>query len=737
MRAGTRTIQGTVAPREQARVEYDTARLEGRTAALLEQERPNLFTQQLGNIPPGTDVVVELTIDHPLEWVAGGAWEWRFPTVVAPRYLGAPGTVPDHQRVTVDVTDGPTSPTVSLTLSVVDALQAAPSSPTHAIDVADRTVTLAGSVALDRDIVVRWTACATSPGCSVRTKGLGRAAENAPDRAYGLLTIVPPSVPEAVVARDLVLLLDVSGSMTGTPLARLKDVVTAAIDTLSESDRLEMIAFASHPVRYKAEAVFVSDAEKQRAIAWVQRLAANGGTDMIPAIGEALRPAAGDSRSSRRVSRQVLVVTDGLIGFEADAVRAIRDGLPPGSRLHAVGIGSAANRAFLSPAARAGRGVEVVIDVDEPASRAAEAIVAATREPVVIDVALEGTALAEPAPRLPDLLSGAPVLAALRLRPSGGSLVVRGRTSIGTWEEQLSVAPVTPKAGADNVPALWARAAIEELELDLACGGKRATIDRRIEEIALAHSIASRLTSWVAVATEPSVDPRAPVRRERIPQALPYGMQPHSQVSGPPVVAGFMGRMTAASLRMTPDMAPPEDTMAQLQAPRSDSAGGAARLLDRFRDLLSIWRRADRAERRDIEAHRSKMMAQLKELAREGLVSADDLERLRQQIRDDAELADSVEVVHGQIVRARGKTTTTVEFQIVSRLDWQPSPVAYLGDRPIAVVEDGTTERGRVEAGSLVRLELRIAPDVILGFGRLEIAAGDRTLIVRLEAERS
>ena len=103
----------------------------------------------------------------------------------------------------------------------------------------------------------------------------------------------------------------------------------------------------------------------------------------------------------------------------------------------------------------------------------------------------------------------------------------------------------------------------------------------------------------------------------------------------------------------------------------------------------------------------------------------------------DRELADRVEVVHGQIVRARGKTTTTVEFQIVSRLDWQPSPVAYLGDRPIAVVEGGTTERGRVEAGSLVRLELRIAPDVILGFGRLEIAAGDRTLIVRLEAERS
>ena len=104
--------------------------------------------------------------------------------------------------------------------------------------------------------------------------------------------------------------------------------------------------------------------ERRKARAWVERLRTDGGTDLIPAIGEALRPLRPDT------PRQVVVVTDGLIGFEAEAVRAIRDGLPAGSRLHSVGLGAATNRAFLAPAARAGRGVEVIVDLDEPNARA-------------------------------------------------------------------------------------------------------------------------------------------------------------------------------------------------------------------------------------------------------------------------------------------------------------------------------------------------------------------------------
>ena len=279
-----------------------------------------------------------------------------------------------------------------------------------------------------------------------------------------------------------------------------------------------MVAFSSEQVRYRSEPVHTTAAERRKACAWIEGLRANGGTELISAIDEALRPLRAG------VPRQVVVVTDGLIGFEAAAVRSIRDGLPPGSRLHTIGVGSASNRAFLRPAARAGRGVEVLIDLDEAAARGAERIAAATREPVVVDVVLQGTALLDAAPRLPDLLTGSPVIAALRLRPEGGTLVVRGRTARGPWEEQLDVPATSPEEGAEAIPALWARETIEDLELDLACGGERKDIDRRIEQIALQHSVSSRLTSWVAIAEEPSVDPREPVRIERIPQALPYGM---------------------------------------------------------------------------------------------------------------------------------------------------------------------------------------------------------------------
>jgi hypothetical protein len=239
---------------------------------------------------------------------------------------------------------------------------------------------------------------------------------------------------------------------------------------------------------------------------------------MISAIEEALRPLRADA------TRQVVIVTDGQIGFEVGAIRAIRDGLPDGSRLHTVGVGSAANRAFLHPAARAGRGVEVMIGLDEPAAPGADRILAATCDPDIVDVTVDGTALVDTPPRLPDLLAGSPVLTGIRLRPDGGTRVVSGRTAHGAWEEKVDVPATEAGEGSGAISALWAREAIENLELDLACGGTRKTIDSQIEAIAIRHSIASRLTSWIAVADVPSVDPREPVRVERIPQMLPYGM---------------------------------------------------------------------------------------------------------------------------------------------------------------------------------------------------------------------
>jgi Ca-activated chloride channel homolog len=173
--AGERLIKGRIERRADARSHYETARLDGRTAGLVEQARSNVFTQLLGNIRPLTDVTVELTIDQPLQWIAGHGWEWRFPTVVAPRYVGAKGVVPDAARVTVDVVNGVTPATASVTLTISEDLAGTPTSSTHPIVAANQTVTLVAGAALDRDIVIRWRRLADRPRQD-RRRRVGTAA---------------------------------------------------------------------------------------------------------------------------------------------------------------------------------------------------------------------------------------------------------------------------------------------------------------------------------------------------------------------------------------------------------------------------------------------------------------------------------------------------------------------------------------------------------------------------------
>jgi Ca-activated chloride channel family protein len=280
-----------------------------------------------------------------------------------------------------------------------------------------------------------------------------------------------------------------------------------------------MIAFAHRPERWRRRPVQLTSRERRRAFEWLESLSAGGGTEMVSAIHNALEPLRSEAQ------RQVVIVTDGQIGFEGEAVRAIRDGLPAGSRLHAVGVGSASNRAFLHAAARAGRGVELAVGLDEDAAACAARIVAATQGPTLVDLEISGSAVEATAPRKPaDLMLSAPVLHGVRLAPSGGELVVRGRTVEGAWERRIEV-PATPcGAGSAAVVALFGRESVEDLELDLACGAERSSIDREIERIGLTFGLATRRTSWIAVAEEPSVDPREPVRFERVPQELPYGM---------------------------------------------------------------------------------------------------------------------------------------------------------------------------------------------------------------------
>ncbi len=562
-RVGDRVIEGEIDRKAKARERFQEAIARGHTAALLEEERSSLFTQEIGNVPPGAEVVCEIVIDQKLRWLesrgaqrsettrggVGGAapdrdegqWEWRFPLAAAPRYLGAPGRVADAANVSLDVAESlPVRASLAMVVRDTTASGRSPESPSHPLSCAPEggghrvELGSGNAVPLDRDVVVRWSVATMKVGASVDVAGPrdGRLTD-----AHALVTVVPPvaAANARLVPRDITFLLDTSGSMSGAPLEQLKRVTLALLDGLSDHDGFEIIEFSNSPRRFEPslsgrraastsalspyESIAGTRENKRTAEKWVRKLRASGGTEMRSGILEALRPL------RPGCPRQVVLITDGQIGFEQEIISEILGLLPGDARLHTVGVGSGVNRSLTMPAARAGRGVEVIIGLGEDPERAAARLRARSDAPIVVDVTVSGSALVEAAPaKVPDLFAGAPVLVSARVKPQGGEIVLRGRTAEGPWEERVAVPATSSGSGSDAVISLFGREAVEDAETRLAGGSNKRETDARIEQLGLSYRIATRLTSWIAVDHEPSVDPRDPARHERVPQQLPYGM---------------------------------------------------------------------------------------------------------------------------------------------------------------------------------------------------------------------
>jgi Ca-activated chloride channel family protein len=691
---GARRIVGEIDKRAAARERCEQAIVEGKTAGLVEQDRTSLFTQEIGNIPPRTEVVAEITIDQRLVWIeTEGGWEWRFPTAAAPRYLGAAGRVDDAARVTQDVADGALGARLGLSLRVRDALTRAVESPSHGIRANGGDVTLAdgAGVRLDRDVVVRWGVAASTVGL-----GIDVGAGPVEGRTFALLSIVPP-MPEAraaAVARDLIVLLDTSGSMAGEPLDQARRVVSAVIGTLGERDRLEMIEFSSAPRSWKKGPESATAAAKRDALAWLGNLRASGGTEMREGILAALATLRAESQ------RQVVLVTDGLIGFEHEVVAAIRERLPSGSRVHTVGVGSAVNRSLTGPVARAGRGVEVVIGLGEDPERAARRILARTNAPLVVDVVVEGSAIVACAPsRVPDLFAGAPVVVGLELREGGGDITVRGRTSAGAWSATARVP--SAREGGLAAAKLFAREVVEDLEMRVASGEPREALDRTIEQTGIDFQIATRLTSWIAVSEETTVDPADPVRRVRMPQELPHGMSVDAlglRAAMPGMPMALARRVMFAAAPMAPAAAPPPQAAGfGGGAPKPGGAG----FMGKMRAMFSPP---------------SESRAKQHESTRAGGVAAERRVPGKIKLRKGAQLVITIDL------------DAELAWQVVGdvELTWSD------GSTSRAAVEHGT-RMGDYAAGDTIRLVLKLeAGDAARTDDPVRVAIAELSLVIEL-----
>jgi Ca-activated chloride channel family protein len=558
---GERVIRGEIEKREAASKAYARALAEGRTAGLLEQDRDDTFTQRLGSIPPGIDVRVEIAVLQPLDFVPAegpdaARWEYRFPTVVGVRYEGEPGRVPDAGRLDVDRVDregeGEIPARIELALTVADGSPAAlaVASTTHDIRCTEESglarVSLRSGARLDRDLVVRWKAGAERVGVRL-VEGPGLPGD---DGRYALLTLTPPAVATSGLARDLTVLLDASGSMSGEPLRRAKQVVTALLRSLEPGDRFELIAFADASRSLTGGLREATPKQRDKTIRALEALTAGGGTEMAGALVRAIQPLRGDSQ------RQVVLVTDGYIGFESQVIGEILRRLPANARVHTVGVGAAPSRATTHAVARAGRGVEVLAGDEAAAAEAARRLCRATVRPVLTELSIGGDGLRGWAPQRPrDVLGGQPLVMALELKPRGGTVELGAREA-GTdeaWIWRIVVPPIPDVTAGNESPspvappdassaamaplpigALYGREVIADLELEVAArapspgddglDGAARDLDALIEQAGLRHRIASRRTSLVAVADEPSVDPKLPRRRERVAVEMPAGL---------------------------------------------------------------------------------------------------------------------------------------------------------------------------------------------------------------------
>jgi len=306
--------------------------------------------------------------------------------------------------------------------------------------------------------------------------------------------------------------------MGGLPLTHAKKILRGLVDSLDARDRVELIEFSDSPRAFKKEPMLATANVKRDAIAWLEKRQASGGTEMRTAVLSALKPLRADAQ------RQVVLVTDGYIGGENEILAVLADSLPKGCRMHMVGVGAAPNRSLATAIARAGRGAEILTTEGEDLERATKRIVDRTRAPMLTEVTVRGDAVVKRAPdSVPDVYAGAPLLVALELAAKGGEITVHGMTADGPWERTVRAPAIENLTDEGAVPTLFARERVADLDVHWAMGRDAREIDSQVERLGVEFQIATRLTSFVAIDEERSVDPSAPYRKVSVPQELPHG----------------------------------------------------------------------------------------------------------------------------------------------------------------------------------------------------------------------
>ncbi len=540
MRVGDRIVKGKIKRREEAQAVYEAARAAGHVASLLDQERPNIFTQSVANIVPGEKVKVTISYVETLKY-EDGTYEFVFPMVVGPRYIPgnptgkkgggwAPDTdqVPDASRITPPATPPATRAGHDISIEVVldagvpiDEIK----STLHEIDLerpsaSNAVVRLKNKAEIpNKDFILKYDVAGRKIADAVLT-------HHSTSGGFFTLILQPPErvTVEDVTPKELVFVLDTSASMSGFPIEKAKETMKLALDGLYPQDTFNLITFSGDTHILFPQPVPATRENLRRAQEFLASRSGSGGTEMMKAIRAALDPS--DSQQHVRI---VCFMTDGYVGNDMEIISEVQK--HANARVFAFGIGSSVNRFLLDKMAEQGRGEVEYVTPNDDGSAAARRFHERVRNPLLPDISIDwgGLPVTDVYPkRIPDLFSAKPVVLTGRYTGSGrGVIRLYGRMSGRDFVREIPVELPESQPQHDVLATLWARARIDDLMgqdyAGLQSGNPRAELREAITQLGLEYRLMTQFTSFVAV-EEMTITEGGQPRRIDVPVEMPAGV---------------------------------------------------------------------------------------------------------------------------------------------------------------------------------------------------------------------
>ena len=522
MHVGDRTIRGLIKPRDEARKIYEEGRRTGRIAGLLDQERPNIFTQAVANILPGATVQIQIAYVETVPYEAG-AYTFNFPMVVAPRYMARRG-VPDAGRIAPPVTPEGTRAGHDIAVEVrldagvpIESLE----SRTHDVSIErpnprQAVVKLRDQTAIpNKDFILRYGVASHRVEDAVLTH-----------TGYFTLLLQPPDRVQAeeIAPKELVFVLDTSGSMMGFPIEKAKEAMSLALDGLHPRDTFNLITFSGDTHILFPNPVPATPENRRQAREFLNSRLGSGGTEMMKAIRAALAPSDAPGRT-----RVVCFMTDGEVGNDLDILAEVQR--HPNARVFAFGIGSSVNHFLLDGMARYGRGEVEYVGLQDDGSAAARRFHERVRSPLLTDIAIDWSGLAVtgvyPA-RIPDLFAAKPLVVCGRYTsPGAGVIRLKGKMAGRDFTREIRVNLPASQPENAQLATLWARRRVEDLMSQdfagLQRGAMRDDLKQQITQLGIDYRLMTPFTSFVAVEDKVITEGGAP-RRVEVPVEMPDGM---------------------------------------------------------------------------------------------------------------------------------------------------------------------------------------------------------------------